>query len=216
MLRRIAASTLFIVYFFMVGVSTADAQAQDIAPVPCQQGAYFPPGSFAYEIRDADYSRVIQYEQYLKAAEEPPLCSSSDPNVESYRFLWLRQSWAPLILRVERRVETIQLFLKVLDSAGRPGPLEIVAERSIKPEEWAVFVDLLNESAFWKAPTQIPLTRPDFGSSWILEGNKNSSYHVVIRQGPSIESRLPEAAPGPEASCLYLLILSRFNPSRIF
>jgi hypothetical protein len=69
-----------------------------VVALPAQQ--YFPPGVLDTTPEDHD-SKAKWYAVHLKALHEPSLWElSQNPNVEAYRFLWVRTFDHPIAVRL--------------------------------------------------------------------------------------------------------------------
>jgi len=163
---------------------------------------YFPEGIF--EDFTAEW-----YSSTLQAMEEPSLFGASRSSKrEAYRFLWLRSFHAPIAIRVERQGEHYSLWAKKLKMSypkgemPRPVGLTDRLEISLSKEQWSQFLSLLEESRFWKIPSQDDYSGFD-GSNWILEGCSEGRYHVVDRWAPG-DSHGPEF----RKTCLFLIDLA--------
>jgi len=142
-------------------------------------------------------SRGYWYSRQLKAMNELPLGALENED-ESYRFLWLRTFHHPISIRVSRTGDHYFMEVKQLSGLGgyEPGTLDVNWGCAISEDEWDLFLTHLEHSNFWLMPAQGDVVSTD-GAQWIMEGYRESRYHVVDRQSP---------APGAYAdACLYLL-----------
>jgi hypothetical protein len=94
-----------------------------------------------------------------------------------------------------------------LDGAGgyKPGKLILIQSREVTEGEWDKFTDLLEQSCYWKMPTEEGNPGGKDGAQWVLEGIKEGRSHVVDRW-------TPEGGSYREL-CLYLLKLSGLKVS---
>ncbi|SNR30099.1 MULTISPECIES: hypothetical protein [Hymenobacter] len=86
---------------------------------------------------------------------------------------------------------------------NRP-PVHITSKettRSISPQQWQQFEQLLAQSRFQQLPPFEAPTGAIDGASWLLESHQASGYHMVFRHEPN-------AAEGFRRACEYLLDLS--------
>lgn len=205
---------LVLAWFLVLGIVTNAAQALNGIRVRCEPGSFFPPGTFS-DASKADESHIKWYSEYLKAAEEPSLCSTNDKTAEVYRLLWIREYREPVLVRIERHGTIARLTLKAWDKKkdffgeeSKPEPLAIKREKVLKPDEWVVFSELFKEASFWQTPTKEQAASGERGGAhWILEGIKDGSYHVVDRREPKGSYK---------NVCLYLIVLARLYPILLY
>jgi hypothetical protein len=183
---------------------------------PDTKQKYFPPGVFATSSR-LDDSDGYRYAECLNAMGEPSLLQASrDPELEIYRFLWLRTFDHPMTIRVHIRPNGLN-ELSAVELSGQAGyDLGKISKRSsfkISETQLREFSEHLEKSHFWSLPTteehpnQVHLD----GAEWILEGVKDGKYHVVVRWSP-------ETGNDYRALCLSLLALSQLkvDPKEIY
>jgi hypothetical protein len=155
------------------------------------------------------------YGDPLRAMGERPLCP--EPDVERYRFLWLRTFHHPVMIRAELRDRGAVVTGKELDGAGGYEPGRLIRDTTVElSAERRAELERLLTDGFWRAPTQPP---PDSGrvgvdgAQWILEGAADH-YHVVDRWSPDLYPR--DAAF--RRLCLFLLEAAGLKPadSRVY
>jgi hypothetical protein len=137
------------------------------------------------------------YSGHLLAMGEWGLPSLVDEE-ESYRFLWLRSFHKSIAIRVCRTGSNQYIVVKRLNGRGgyKPRTLELTSVRRLSDDEWYEFMRYLEDSYYWKMPTQDDKILND-GARWILEAYREGRYHLVDRQCPE---------PGSyREACLYLL-----------
>ena len=165
-----------------------------VGALPAQQ--YFPPGVLGATTQEHDF-KANWYAKELKALHEPSLweLSHNDPNVEAYRFLWLRTFDHPIAARlVVRASGSGWMHARMTSGQGGHEPGRII--------RWGVswltraktqsLLEALAAADFWNLPTLARLNAdPDGvqrigvdGARWIVEGVKNGQYHVVDRWSP--------------------------------
>ncbi len=132
-----------------------------------------------------DNFRNKWYSEQLFAMREPVIFSDSS-QTEIYRFLWLRTFHNPISIRIEKQQNIYLLTWKLCNGAGgyEPGQLTIAKQKQIDSESWENFKTLLSQIDFWDMDTEEKEIMGLDGSQWILEGKKDSKYHVVDRWTP--------------------------------
>ena len=153
----------------------------------------------------AKASQSEWYAKHLAALGEPPLYFCNGGVEESYRFLWLRTFHHPVVVRIWKWGGAQFLNVKELDGAGgyAPGKLILNRTRELTADEWDEFTNLVEQSCYWRMPSEDEdLTGMD-GAQWILEGIKQERAHVVDRWTPRSGSY--------HELCLYLLKLSELE-----
>jgi hypothetical protein len=124
---------------------------------------------------------------------EPSFQSIVNANVESYRFLWLRSFLPGVAIRVWICSQEYCITAKQLDRLDKyvdgklipSAKLAINNSRSLSVDEWNGFLSVLERSRFWSLPTVDGKMMANDGAEWVLEGAKDSQYHVVARQSPT-------------------------------
>ena len=106
---------------------------------------------------------------------------------EAYRLIWIPTFHKPTVIRVWRSGENYFIATKRLNRKSdlTISNLKIDQTRSLTAEEWYSFANLINQSCFWNAPSNIKELIPEDGASWTFEGLKNEQYHFVDRIIPS-------------------------------
>ncbi len=182
--------------------------SKEISNIKKGRSDYFPKYLFGNEM-SAKNSQAGWYAKHLKAMNEKSLLNDSDEQTEIYRFLWLRSFHHPIFVRVERYSRySIKIFTKELDGAGgyQPGKSLRSGEFTIYEKEWNEFLTLLEKADFWKMASNNEDLGRD-GAQWILEGVKESRYHIVDRSSPR-EGEYREA-------CIFLLKLSGIDIDKL-
>lgn len=150
------------------------------------QVKYFPAGAFGDPKGSQEW--IALYSKYLKAMKEPSLLdrSKAGPS-QSYRFLWLRSFHKPVSVRLDIRNDGgADVTVKVGEAPGVSalGGAVQKTTRTLSKREVDSFLDQVNSEGFWKLPAQEePVSGPD-GARWILEGARDSQYHVAHRWTP--------------------------------
>ena len=132
--------------------------------------------------------RIDWYSEHLKAFEEPILLKDSLP-IEIYRFTYLRTFDNPIVIRLEKKNDSIIIYWKVLDGYGGYDSGKIIENKSkvLKAKEWENIEEQIDSIKYWELTYKKRIGVD--GSQWILEGKKLGKYHVIdIRCGGEIAS----------------------------
>jgi hypothetical protein len=157
-----------------------------------QSTSYFPVGTFLPdEVREKGL--VNWYSRSLQEMVEPSFQSIIAANVESYRFLWLRSFHPGVAVRVWKCSRGYCITSKQLDGVDKyidgkfvpSAKMAINNSRSLTVDEWNGCLAILDRSHFWSSPTVDGRPMANDGADWLLEGAKESQYHVVARQSPT-------------------------------
>ena len=141
---------------------------------------------------------------------EPPLWEIEAE--EAYRLLWLRSFDPPIAVRITRKDRVYSLTAVALSqqrSAGFPRSITEQVFRHLSPGKWDQSVQLIDQSQFCSLPTLDILNRISSvdGATWILEGQRDGSYHVVTRSSPAAEGELSAF----RAALIHLLQISKLE-----
>ncbi|MDT5121471.1 MAG: hypothetical protein QOC96_953 [Acidobacteriota bacterium] len=171
-----------------------------------ESSSYFPPGVFSSQPEQEQYI-ANWYSKPLKVMNESALFSLAKTQSESYRFLWFRSFNSPVAVHIWRSGDERFITLKQLSDTGGRGFGRLITDktRSLTESEWDKFIALLEQTCYWKMPTEDNKGGGLDGARWILEGYKEGRYHVVDRWSPK-EGDFREA-------CLYLLKASGIDLS---
>jgi len=149
--------------------------AQNELYVPFDKGeTEFPKG--------VDYFWAKVYTEFFIALKEEKI-DTLKTEKEIYRFLWLRTFHNPIVIRIEKNEKEFKLYWKRSDGKGGYEAGKIIENKSIEltKKQWRKFEKLLKNSKFWSNPStkydQDIILATD-GSQWVLEGVKNSNYHI--------------------------------------
>jgi len=128
-----------------------------------------------------DSFRNAWYSKHLRAMREPVIYSDKT-NKEVIRFTWLRTFHEPIVIRIVNNNGFYSIYLKKTNGQGgyKTGILVVAEKNHLDSEKWNDIIKKLNESGFWKMPTNVP----DFGldgAQWVLEAKIGGKYHVVDR-----------------------------------
>lgn len=138
------------------------------------------------------------YSKHLRAMNESILFEGK-LNKEVFRFTWLRTFHNPIIIRIEKENDSVNLFYKMTNGAGGYEPGEIVIDKRKKLTliDWGKFVYLVDSCRFWSTMPCEKLMEGLDGSQWILEGATNDFYQVIDKWTPR---------KGPYYDCCNFLI----------
>jgi hypothetical protein len=161
--------------------------------LPAQQ--YFPRGVLGATPQEHDF-KASWYAKELRALHEPSLWElSQDPNVEAYRFLWLRSFHHPIAVRLVLRASgSGWMHVRMTSGQGgyEPGRIIRYGVSWLTKSKTQSLLSALAAARFWNLPTLAGTNAgPDGvqwigtdGAQWIVEGVKNGQYHVVDRWSP--------------------------------
>ena len=138
--------------------------------------AYFSNEDFGYPDSSL-HGRLCWYSNILHENNEPVLFNLSTEKT-IYRFTHINRFGHGYSIRLEKNDSTYTLFI-----SGRGETIE----RNLYRFEAKEFEKRLKRCRFWKMSTRVERRGFD-GSQWILEGIKDSEYHVVDRWSPKKRS----------------------------
>ena len=143
------------------------------------------------------------YSRFLFAMNEP-LLYNRQFNKTIFRFTWLRTFHHPIIVRIEKELNSVFLYWKVSDGAGGydPGSLIINNKLQIGVSEWTKFISKIDSGNFWKMQRSGSIGTD--GSEWILEGCDSTKYYVTSFWSPGHQSEIFKI-------CYYLIELTKMK-----
>ncbi len=182
------------------GAQTADIRSENPTLTCGNQGPntfYFPAKTFAESYEGADEFRREWYSRHLAAMNEPSLTCDSRVNTEAFRFLWLRSSRYPIVIRVTRLAEGGLLTAVVLDGKGGHAPGKVLqsVEKRLTEDDWVSIQKMSEAVGFWTMPTSeehrtkilpdgsVEIEIRGDGAQWIVEGLQPDKYKIVDRWG---------------------------------
>jgi len=120
------------------------------------------------------------YSRHLRAMNESVLYGGK-LNKEIFRFTWLRTFHNPVVIRIEKENDSVNLFYKMTNGAGgyEPGEIVIDSRKKLALNDWEKFIQLVDSCHFWSTMPCEKLMKGLDGSQWILEGATNDYYQVV-------------------------------------
>jgi hypothetical protein len=186
--------------------------SRELANVKRGKTGYFPERIFSLESgKDVSideepgaFFAEIWFGQFLIAANEKSLLGINDKYSEVYRFTYLESFGHPIIVRIEKKIDRIELKYTELNGQGGYEPGRIIDEKVIPvgEKDWCRLKKILNEADYWRMPAMIDRSGLD-GSSWLIEGVKDNRYQMVYRWTPE-KDKFREAGT-------FLLELSGFD-----
>ncbi len=125
------------------------------------------------------------YSKHLTAMNEPILYKG-ELNKEIFRFTWLRTFDNPIMIRIEKKNDSINLIYKVTNGAGgyEPGEIIINKKKQLTLNDWNKFIHLVDSCDFWTTMPCEKLIEGLDGSQWIMEGVTNKYYQVIDKWTP--------------------------------
>jgi hypothetical protein len=155
-------------------------------PVSFAQQQFFPSKVFG-ETPQVDNGTSRWYSSQLRVLQEPSLWAlSKTNNGQSYRFLWLRTWDHPIAIRFDINGDgTGRLVTKISSGSGGSDPGNLILDRTLRltKEQAASLLLKVETAAFWGMSTKEPTSGKD-GAQWIIEGVRQSEYHIVDRWSP--------------------------------
>jgi hypothetical protein len=150
---------------------------------------------------ELDSVKVPFFSKMLFAMYEPVLYELNT-NKESYRFLWLRTTKNPIVVRLEKQNDTVSLYIKVTTGTGGVGPgrLRTSDVKVLSAKEWNEFQELIKLCDFWNMPA-IDESKMISGEQWIIEGYKTGDYNLTEKWNPELDDPF-------RIACEYLLNLA--------
>jgi hypothetical protein len=159
---------------------------------------YFPPETFTGGGVDL---QTFWYSRDLYALGEKPLWPLDSSGV-TYRFTHLGAFTGPKSATLTVLPDgTGTVRIKALNPSR--DKQEMDDSRTVTAEQVSKFLGALAKADYWRVPTEKPSRGLD-GAEWILEGQQNGRYRVVVRWCPGIESRDPEMLAFADAARLLL------------
>lgn len=119
--------------------------------------------------------------------QEPSLYSMAQASAEGYRFLLVPSFGPPQAVRIQKTANGYVLTFKQLTAdALRGGKLVASHERPLTAAEAKAVMEGVERISFWKLPLHPGGEHVGTdGDQWILEGVRDSTYHVVDWWSPS-------------------------------
>lgn len=190
-----------------------------------EENCYFPIWYFAnlsqkwYADLSIDYLFTLEMSKrsvdglrsQLMSLEEPCLYNFiCEPDMEIYRFTWLRSFDNPISIRLIKNKDKISLFWKIGKGSGGYEPEGLKTSRSkyISLSDYQNFIGLFNNLNIISRPNETYVMMTD-GATWTLEFKTNSSFKAIKTNEPDDTFK---------QCCLYLLDLAniKIDPKKIY
>jgi hypothetical protein len=185
---RFAASAVFWVAISTLTVVSARQSTSQSAPRSTGQPiAFFPPDT----VEGPNESFFSQYLSYF--GEPSLLAAAQDPNSFSYRFDALGGTRGYVIaIRLSLKTDgSAQIFISEQWPSPDPVVHTVVTKtvRDAPASDVKIFLQMVQRADFWSMRS---IEKKDFyvldADTWVFEGVRNGSYHVVLRHGPITSS----------------------------
>ena len=166
---------------------------------PDESPQFFPPDIFG----ESRGRLAAYFGWYLRSMSESPLARYLDgKHPQVYRILLVPPVGSPLVVRLSFGPSgEAGIAAKKGRSNRHPDDLVLDDTNAISREAAGTFLKLLNDGAFWSAPTEPPFDLHHVvmgGIDCLLEGEKEGRYHAVDRK---------DAELGPlKSSFVYLVV----------
>ena len=132
-------------------------------------------------INDAiDTLRNVWFSRHLIAMKEP-IIHEYRGEMEIYRFTLLRTFDQPVVVKLEKKEDSVRLISKMTSGAGGYycGQLILDTLYSISLEKYDSLIYEIDHANFWKLPTTEHKHTGVDGSEWIVEAYQDGRYHLV-------------------------------------
>jgi hypothetical protein len=136
----------------------------------------------------------------LDAFKEPSLAALTSQSEEVYRIISWPTFASPISVRGEKKSGEFLLTAKRLSGQGgyNPGAWMEGRQRKLSESEWKRLLTSLETSKFWAMESEEKPIEKDStnirvcldGTTWIIEGIKESRYHYVDRYCPESKELL--------------------------
>lgn len=150
-------------------------------------GELIPRGSLAPTRADVDSFRTQWYSRELAAMGEQRLSAFRVRPLEGYRFTWLRSFDPPVSVRLYATISDTVAVVTQTSGSAMFEPPRLVRRDSIHvgTAEWESVRAAFDRAAFWSSRAEpAPVGGVD-GAQWMIEGLRESRYHVMDRWSPS-------------------------------
>jgi hypothetical protein len=176
----------------LVAVSFAGSNLAFGDDVALKQPNFFPKGVFS-DRADAEDLVRNWYSEQLRALEEPSLYPPK-PDVEVYRFTWLRTFHSPMVFRftvLDNGSATLIVKRGTGKGGYEPGVVDLRKEVALGNGQVEELKKKLYNMSYWQMPTKMADKSTDGaqwivstdGAHWIVEANAKGKYQIVDRKG---------------------------------
>lgn len=195
----------------------------DLSPIPKDfeknsDQCYFPISSFINLEKDWQCNLSKNYlletelakrninwhEIQLKSLEEDCLPDrKAEVGTVIYRFTWLRSFHHPIVIRIEKSDNKVNLYWKIGKglSGYHPQGIEKSGKKRLNMESWKNFEQLLQKADFENLPNVKKIMMTD-GAQWTLEMKDSKEYKIHNTNWPKKDFK---------DACLYLLELTNIK-----
>ena len=130
----------------------------DTLPLPVDSTVFYfkTKANWQNTTRDALDTFVNSWYSYMLFTLKEPILKDYKGEKEVYRFTWLRSFNHPVIIRLEKQGDVIELFGKVSDGAGGYKPGKVIYDTTLHlTDEQVNAINLkLNSANFWTLQTK--------------------------------------------------------------
>lgn len=195
----------------------------DLSPIPRDfeknlSQCYFPISSFINLEKDwqCDFSKdylletelakrnINWHEIQLKSLEEDCLADrKAEAGTVIYRFTWLRSFHHPIVIRIEKSDNKVNLYWKTGKglSGYHPQGIRKSGKKRLNIENWENFEQYLEKADFENLPNVKKIMMTD-GAQWTLEKKDSKEYKIHNTNWPQKDFK---------NACLYLLELTNIR-----
>jgi hypothetical protein len=162
------------------------AEGTSVDALRFTEGALVPSGALRPDRPDVDSLLMRWYSHDLSAMREQRLVPAGHDPVESYRFTWLRSFDPPIAVRISATARDTFAVVSQTSGSAYFTPPHLLRHDSIRvtAPEWASVRAALARAAFWTANPEPAALGGTDGAQWVLEGLRESRYHIVDRWSP--------------------------------
>lgn len=180
----------FIISAVLVSVACPGSPVADGTPVDNLRftgGNLVPSGALRPDRPDVDSLLTRWYSRELSAMREQRLVASGHDPVESYRFTWLRSFDPSIAVRLYATARDTFAVVSQTSGAAFFTTPRLLRRDSIHVTSaaWASVRAALAGATFWTAKPDPAVAGGTDGAQWVLEGLRESRYHIVDRWNPS-------------------------------
>jgi hypothetical protein len=185
--RRLLPILLCIAALSPVCAQTVAQQALEIL-APDENPQYFPIGLFSEDVQVSEWT-ARRYAKDLRALGEPSLWKTTmKPDWAVYRFTVIPSRAPGFVLRLMVDPDGNATLVAKWQIRGEGPESTHVHQQSVPVgrEQVKEFDELVRASNFWLLSTGKLAAGVD-GQEWLLEGRRNSEYHIVERWSGAME-----------------------------
>jgi hypothetical protein len=127
-------------------------------------------------------NRIKDYSSLLEWHNEPKF--TNEYKEPAYRLIWARRFHTPIVIRMEKKNETITIYWKQSNHDESTDTYEpgVLNHKNISSRQWRRFENMLAKIDYWSMYVMDKSDIAD-GSLWIFEANINGKYKITERQG---------------------------------